>query len=385
VTGIEGALRFRVRWNGRRVNAVEISSTRAVAASRVLEGKTPREAAALVPMLFSLCGRAQGVAALRAREAALGAAPDPAAARAREWAVAAEAVQENLWRLTLDWPQALGEAPAPEAFAAWRRRLSALTAALAKAEGWSEPGAPVSGPERELAAAGTELAQWLGSGLLGMETQEWLGETGLEAWWRRGATPAARMLRRLLDGVGLAGRSAVRLMQPEAQGLGRMLERMLREPHYAERPDWDGEPRETGALARMAGHPAVAAALEVRGNCVAVRVLARLAETAALAGAMANGADRGLVDGKSLGPGTGAAWVETSRGLLAHVVEIEGGRIARYRILAPTEWNFHPGGPFALGLSGTAAHSEPALMDAVRMQALALDPCVAWEVEVADA
>lgn len=382
MTGIEGALRLRVRWDGRRVNAVEIASTRAVGASRVLEGKTPREAAALVPMLFSLCGRAQGVAAMRAWEAALGIAPDERAARARDWAVAAEAVQENLWRLLLDWPATLGERPATEEFAAWRRRLSALTAALMQAQGWREPGHAVAAPERELAAAGAELSRWLASALLGTDVRSWLNERALDDWWNRGETPAARVAGRLFQGEGLAGGSAVTLMQPSPQAVERMLERTLREAEYPSRPDWDGEPRETGALARMAGHPAVARALERHGNCVAVRVLARLAETAGLALRLAKTAGAVLADGSSLAGGAGAAWVETSRGLLAHVVAIEDGRIARYRILAPTEWNFHPDGPFARGLAGTEADSEAGLRRALHLQALALDPCVAYEAVV---
>jgi Ni,Fe-hydrogenase I large subunit len=384
--GVEGALRLRVRWDGRRVEAVEIASTRAVATSRVLEGKAPREAAALVPMLFSLCGRAQGVAALRAWEGALGVEPKAGATRARDWAVAAEAAQENLWRLMLDWPEALGETPATEAFAAWRRRLSALTAALTKAPGWNEPGAAVAAPQRELAAAGAELAQFVGRELLGMEAEQWLAAPAPGEWWERGVTPAARGLRRLFRGEGLAGRGAAELMEPaSAPALARVLERLLGEPGYAARPDWDGAPRETGALARMRGHPPIAEALARHGNCVAVRVLARLAETAALALRLVTGAEAALVDGRTLAPGTGAAWVETSRGLLAHAAVLENRRVARYRILAPTEWNFHPGGPFAQGLTGTEAETEAGVQRALRLQALALDPCVAWETEIARA
>ncbi|HSD60801.1 MAG TPA: nickel-dependent hydrogenase large subunit [Burkholderiales bacterium] len=384
--GIEGALHLQVRWDGRRVQGLEIASTRAVAASRVLEGKTPREAVALVPMLFSLCGRAQGVAALRAWEAALGAAPDAGATRARNWAVAAEAAQENLWRLMLDWPQALGEAPATESFASWRRRLSALATALMKTEGWSEPGAPVAAPERELAAMGAELAQFVGAELLGMDAKAWLAAPALQEWWEKAGSPAARMLQRLFEGEGLAGRSTVALMDAaSARALARVVERTLREPGYAARPDWDGAARETGALARMASHPAIAGALALHGNCIAVRVLARLAETAALAHQLAGGAQAPLVDGMAPAARTGAAWVETSRGLLAHVMELENGCIARYRILAPTEWNFHPDGPLAMGLAGMEADSEPALARAVRLQALALDPCVACETEIARA
>jgi Ni,Fe-hydrogenase I large subunit len=386
MSGIEGALRVTVRWDGSRVQAVEIASTRAVAASRVLEGKTPGEAAALVPRLFSLCGRAQEVAALRAWEGALEITPHVTATRARDWAVAAEAVQENLWRLMLDWPQAMGEAAATEALAAWRLRLSGLLSALAKAEGWSEPGHPVAMPLREMLAAGAELAEFVGAGLLGMDPERWLAAPVLEEWKVRGATPAARMLRRLFEGEGLAGRGAVTLMEPaSARTLARVLERTLREPGFPARPDWHGMPRETGALARMRRHPPLTAALRRHGNCVAVRLLARLAETAALALGMAGGANSVLVDGTTLAREVGAAWVETSRGLLAHTVGLAQGRIVRYRILAPTEWNFHPAGPLAQGLTGMKADSEPALARALRLQVLALDPCVAYEAAVVHA
>lgn len=184
----------------------------------------------------------------------------------------------------------------------------------------------------------------------------------------------------------MAGRGAVPLMEPAStQALSKVLDRTMHEDGYCARPDWDGEPRETGALARMAAHPAMAAALERHGNCVAVRVLARLAETAGLVLRLAEGAGATLADGRTLAAQTGAAWVETSRGLLAHVVALRDGRVVRYRILAPTEWNFHPDGPLARGLAGTEADSEAAVLRALQLQALALDPCVAYDAVVAHA
>jgi Ni,Fe-hydrogenase I large subunit len=80
----------------------------------------------------------------------------------------------------------------------------------------------------------------------------------------------------------------------------------------------------------------------------------------------------------SVAPRVGLGWVETARGALAHLIELDadGARIARYRILAPTEWNFHPRGALAAGLLGV---HEPRRAD-LRRRALwllqALDPCV---------
>ena len=63
IVTIEGELVVRLAWDGRRVRGVRIRSTRPFAAARVLGGKTGAEAAAMVPLLFSICGRAQGAAA----------------------------------------------------------------------------------------------------------------------------------------------------------------------------------------------------------------------------------------------------------------------------------------------------------------------------------
>ena len=53
-----------------------------------------------------------------------------------------------------------------------------------------------------------------------------------------------------------------------------------------------------------------------------------------------------------------AAMAEMARGLLVHAVRVEGGRIADYAIVAPTEWNFHPRGALFRELSGRPVRDE---------------------------
>ena len=81
-------------------------------------------------------------------------------------------------------------------------------------------------------------------------------------------------------------------------------------------------------------------------------------------------------------PGTGIAAVETARGTLLHRVDLAEGRVVRYRILAPTEWNFHPDGAFVRGLIGCPAKSETEARGAAGLLAHALDPCVSIETRV---
>ncbi|NTV97153.1 MAG: hypothetical protein HGA75_17355 [Thiobacillus sp.] len=74
------------------------------------------------------------------------------------------------------------------------------------------------------------------------------------------------------------------------------------------------------------------------------------------------------------------AAVETSRGLLIHALRLHDGRIAQYRIVAPTEWNFQPGGPLAAALAALPDGDD--LDTRARRLALAMDPCVDYRVEV---
>jgi hypothetical protein len=58
--------------------------------------------------------------------------------------------------------------------------------------------------------------------------------------------------------------------------------------------------------------------------------------------------------------------------------------VSDYKILAPTEWNFHPEGPLTRGLLGArvAEAAAPPVRRAVALLATALDPCVGFELVV---
>lgn len=80
----------------------------------------------------------------------------------------------------------------------------------------------------------------------------------------------------------------------------------------------------------------------------------------------------------ALGEDTHIAWVEMSRGLLIHLVQTEAGSdtVSRYRIIAPTEWNFHPQGHLA-----KLAVANPNMgRTLARAWIAAFDPCTHCEI-----
>ena len=82
------------------------------------------------------------------------------------------------------------------------------------------------------------------------------------------------------------------------------------------------------------------------------------------------------------GGGIGVAQVEAARGRLIHAVLMAGERVDRYRILAPTEWNFHPEGAAARGLAKIAASGGERRAHLARLFVTAVDPCVGYDVRM---
>jgi Ni,Fe-hydrogenase I large subunit len=382
---IEGELTVCLDWDGDRVTGVDVRSTRPFAATRILAGKTPAAAVATVPKLFAICGGAQGAAAAGALVAA-GATGVEANGVRNEHGVALEAIQEHFWRLLIDWPQVMGDEARPTPVANVRHRVAAT---VRTTDGRSTLGDPAA-----MHALGAELSRLAARSIYGMPPADWLelgGRPALESWIARAATSCAKLLGRMFADLPTLGRTDVRLMPaPRIDALMSVVVPALdRDPHYARAPTWDGLPAETGALARVRAHPLVAALAESAGHTAATRFVARLVDLALLLGEL-GGASRPpgalpWVQAFAVGDADGLAAVQTARGLLLHRVRIAEGRVADYRIVAPTEWNFHPEGALARGLAGMVAENEMALKRQARVAVQALDPCVACRVEIVNA
>ena len=313
-----GCVRIRLAAEGGVVSAVHVASERPAVASS-LHGRAADEAVRLVPLLFALCGKAQGRAAGLALAAARG-QPCPALL---DPMIEQEVMREHLWRWLLDLPPLLGEAPLREEFVAavaWvaqcrRDELAALLAGprivdLRSRLGTIEDAPDPHHPLLPALDAQASLACW----------------SGLDA-------------------------------------------------AFCKMPEWRGAPAETGAYARQQG------SAERPATAFAARWLARLEELHNWARGRATVGAGGTASAAQVIPGRGRALVETARGLLMHEIVLDGDRIADYSIVAPTEWNFHPQGPLAGWLIGRDAGDREALQKFAAHSVAALDPCVRWELQ----
>jgi coenzyme F420-reducing hydrogenase alpha subunit len=367
------------------VRTVEIGSTRLVMAAALFAGRTPAEVLAVLPTLFALCGTAQALTGLAAMEQAGGAEPSPATRAARRVLVAAESVAEHGMALARDWPMLTGERPDMDTARKFKRAMAAIRGHLYPDGDWLTPGGGRLAPDiahmlADIAEAEAGLAHCLGrpANLVLKDRHSF------HAWLTQAPTAVARLLAQVVSGAR-SGFGATALVAMPADGPPDLATRLDLDDDgaYLARPDCEGQVFETGALARHRSHPLVAAILKADGAGLLARLAARLVDVAAALHDMASLVQDLKAEAARpapLGSGRGLATTQAARGLLAHRVFLAEGRVSHYRILAPTEWNFHPDGPLARGLAGARAdrdlNSQAALLIA------ALDPCVTCHIVV---
>jgi hypothetical protein len=357
----EGELTVRLGVQANRIRSVDIASTRTPLPARLTQGHTVEDVERTIPLLFSICARAQGAAASAALVAAQGLTTDAGQFARRSDDVRREAIVELLTRLLIDWPKVLGASADVPAVA--RVRQAPLGSQLDVCREISR--------ERVF---GVDASRWLAA-----MTTEVLGR-----WITEGASLPARLLQQLQTDVPDLGRSEIEKM-PNAgvEGVNRILPAPGADTGFSRTPHWLGKPVETGSLARQAHHPLLAAFATQYGNTVSARFLAQLVE---LATWLAPGeTPTGVVQQYTVAEGIGLGLAETARGLLLHQAQVSEGRVEHYRIVAPTEWNFHPGGALTQGLVGRPVRNAADARGRAALLVQALDPCVACTIEVADA
>ncbi len=371
---IEGELHIRLRPTG-----AVIQSTRPVHASRMFEGKAADEVVKNLPLLFSICGVAQQVASLRAVEGAMGIQPTQEVERQREALVRMETLREHLWRILLDWPLFIGGQPVrdgmSEVLTLQRNLMQQLNpdGSLFRI-GTGEVVVADGGVMQQITAQATALLQRV----LGISPQQWLELDTLEQlqrWVESTVGPIAGVLELLqVRGWQAVGDCET---HPLPLPLNNRIMAALDASYFIEQPQWQGSCCETTALTRVET-PLIMQANRTYGSGLLPRLLARLSEMAQLATQLL---PERMAEIDSLAA-QGIGQVAAARGHLLHQVALEQDRVSRYRILAPTEWNFHPQGVAAQALA--TIEGDDAELQA-RLLINAIDPCVGYQLQIEDA
>lgn len=319
---------------------------------RVLRGRTGPALVRTVGSLFSPCAHAQQrVAALAFNAASPGTEPLTNAPLMHH---RLETVRDHLRSLALDWPARLQLAQ-PQA-----RRLLALA---------SSPVMQGASDQLTTQRATQALAQ-LHLDLKATDDPLYPSPLPMVCEW----TDLAERLQPPLAALDVLSLDA------QVQGTGlRTLAHAMTDPDFVQTPIWRGQCAETGAWTRLRHHSPIPPAHTSAWSRLASRwqevldiaTATPLAEDARHDTLLSSGA-------LALGEHCAIAWCEMARGLLCHWVKLDDqGRVADYRVLAPTEWNFHPQGALALALGALSPDDVPA----AHCLAAAFDACVACDIE----
>lgn len=340
-----------------------LTSTRPDWADRLTHGKPLASVPDLLASLFNLCGHAHRLCATLAIQAARGpAAPLDAAARHR---LQTETLREHLRRICLDWPL----------------QLAASTEARASAQ---------EAAHKALRACpvASGISEWLGQHLLGGPASEWIGhwEREPQDWMRHWCATTPGWLPELLQNARMAadtplpGLRALRIHASE-QDLWELAGQLQRRPSFSRQPVWRQQCAETGPWTRL--NQPDPERFDTPWLCLGAR-LAELVRLCLPDEPRRSGAQWLQMGSVCTGENEGLAWVEMARGLLIHVIQIDGygtdARAQACRVLAPTEWNFHPQGVVAQVLETLPQDLTPAVEQRIRALMTAFDPCVRFDL-----
>ena len=366
--GLEGALQITLGVTDERIRSIRVRSTRPDLARKLLQGRSRTELAKVLPRLFSVCARSQPAAGELACIAAAGELPSAATLARHRNALGAEIVREGAWRTLLDWPVRINEAPGAAAVGAARGSLALIDL---------DPVQPA--------------LQAIAMAAFGMPADDWLALDSLaelDCWIAAGTSAVARFIRQvcaddeaLVVPLSKTSDTPLLIACPDDAAMLALSQACDDDPEFSRHPTWRGAAAETGALARWQADPLLIALRERSASRMPARFVARLRSLAHLLAGRVR-AEAGAV---ALPWGGGIAWVENARGLLVHQVRLDADQITCYRIVAPTEWNFHPDGSLASALIGAPALDLTTVKRYTEQLVHSLDPCVACHVEIDDA
>ncbi len=372
------------------VGEAKIASSRPLTITRQFSGQRPGEVLRSVSLLFATCRAAQSIASAEAFENALGLELPGSTKKARALLVLAETAREHALRILMDWPQFLRAPEEPQA-PRLQRLMQVdrdLRHSLAERRGAISIGGVCTIEKDSVISALAKLKAFLEQAIFAEDLDRWPTKGSLQdlkQWASTGRTLAQRLLHQLFDdGLSLAGSAPVSPL-PQLQPAA-LAERLFAEDSelFVAKPEWNGQPRETSPLTRSKNHPLVDSLKAAEGFGLGARLIACLAELSQIPAQMLAILDND--DGAepaarvALGRGIGVGQIEAARGRLVHAVEMGGDTVSRYRILAPTEWNFHPEGAAAHGLAKIAATGAEDCANLARLFVTAVDPCVGVDV-----
>jgi hypothetical protein len=366
---------------------VRIKSTRPLQVSQLFIGNSIDQVAETVPLLYNVCATAQTHASLLALNRAGGWPINRQVEIARAILMFTETIREHLLRISIDWPELYDDRLDTTVLPSISRLLPGMTNCLFDPAGAFSNHSALALNRASLQMMLGKIDELIEKQICTIPIQHWLSIKHVEdltEWARRGKTLAARAVEYVLQqGWGGFGQCPVAALPTLHSDQLLAVLRSDQAAEFVQAPTWQGQVYETGVFTRQQSEPLVQALSAKYGNGLLPRMIARLVELVSLPDRLRLLIDRLEADDRNrVCPTDGLAQVEAARGHLVHYAEVKDDRVTDYRILAPTEWNFHSQGVMAQSLQQLLQDTDQQQEQVARCLINAIDPCVGYKLDI---
>lgn len=375
---LSGQLNIKIKWREGVIERVDLTSSRPQKVTTLFHGKLLLDLLNLIPMLYSLCGIAQKAAALRAAESALDIKVSPVVDQGRNLLVQAETARELGLRLFTDWyPDERGvKAELMKWFAEvkdeydWALQLNPVSSRSGNSSGVADKLHAILEPalSKKTDFEITEMMEydfWESSVLQSLKPE-------LKSFF---SSSQLVELKRACPDLDIED-STVQYKIAESLKSSRAYQ-------FCAAPEINGEKFESSIYTRGLRLNQLKNNGFKRGfKALFFRLYALEKMLKTMPGKIESGSESNLIHSDITGMGI----VQAARGVLIHHMELDDHSVSDsvitdYKIVAPTEWNFHPQGTFVKILEGSRVNLEqlPILVESlIRL----IDPCVGWQLEL---
>lgn len=371
---LAGKLDVQVKWHDGTIQQVIVTSSRPQKVTELFCGKKLDDVIELIPMLYSLCGVSQKVAAIRAAEGALRIQTSEQIEQARGMLVLAETARELVLRLFSDWLPDRSNI---------KVKMIKWFADVTRKYNWALCLGPQHVDQINLDSCAKDLENILSLSVI----KEITNASSMSAFIEASSESVTSEVRELfaskiahLVGEGKAGVDLTDVaMQAE------VLELLKTDNAYAfcAQPELNDKCYENSLYTLSCKDNRLNKKDYFSSlNELSFRFFVLIDALCSIPQHIRNEPERSLI--KTSHTGTGI--VKAARGALLHHLQLEGGPTSEcivkdYKIVAPTEWNFHPRGTLVKMLEGVKVAKDQLLILVESLIKL-IDPCVTWQLKL---
>ena len=377
---LSGRINISLFYDSEMITDLAIESSRPKGITKLFVGQKPQDAVDRIPLIYSLCSVAQTIAGLSAIESELGSKASEEAIIARKVLLLAETGRELAIRVQRDWLKGAGGVELAQLMQWFAELKTELQWALVIAPDGQARSIDLQHVAQRLE---TILAPLFPENEMRFKEALFSGCT---------ASPLVRVvvsLNELFTGIKLGNFEANTDVTSQY-----LLHKLDSEgDRFCAQPVSEKGCLESSVWTRNRSRQVIQEAELLAMHPVAQRFLALVLELQEIPQRIARfgkeqlGKDELGKEALVFSDQPGLSHVDAARGRLTHRVKITEqhgeARISEYQVIAPTEWNFHPEGALKQMLKGVKVSLEQARELTERL-VLAIDPCVAYKVEVVE-